>query len=83
MLLSNLSHSPLSILLLLPLIASLVIALSSEKMARPLAIGFSLVMFALSMFVWQNFHPGVNSVQFEQKLSWIQQPLPIEYPCWA
>lgn len=75
----NLTHAPLSILLITPLIASLVIGVASEKFSRQLAIGFSLVMFALSIFIGQAFQPGMYSVQFEQKLSWIQRPLPIEY----
>jgi len=71
--------SLLTILLLLPLLGSLLIALGSEKIARKLAIGFSIVMFVLSLGIWACFNQHMTSLQLEQKFNWISQPLPVQY----
>ncbi len=66
-------------LLFLPLIASLVIALANEKHARKLAIVFSIVMFGLSLLIWQQFHPALSGMQFEYKAIWFNSPIPVQY----
>lgn len=69
----------LTILLLLPLIASLFIAFAGEKAARNIAIVASILMFALSLAIWLNFHPALAGMQFEQRAMWFTSPLPVQY----
>ncbi len=75
----NFAQMALTLLLVLPLLASIVIALGSEKLSRKLAIGFSLAMFILSLFIWQGFHPGLSGMQFEYKAIWFTAPIPVQY----
>lgn len=72
-------HTSLTLLLLLPLIASLVIAFASEKASRKIAIAASIIMFALSLLIWLNFHPALAGIQFEQRMIWFDIPLPVQY----
>ena len=69
----------LTLLLLLPLIASLVIAFVSEKASRKIAIAASIIMFVLSLAIWLNFHPALSGMQFEQRVIWFNAPLPVQY----
>jgi len=69
----------LTLLLLLPLIASLLIAFVSEKASRNIAITASVIMFALSLLIWLNFYPAHFGMQFEYKMIWFNAPLPVQY----
>lgn len=75
----NFEQMALTGLLSLPLIASISIALASEKAARKLAIIFSSLMFALSLLIWQYFQPALAGMQFEHKITWFNYPIPVEY----
>ncbi len=72
-------HSSLTLLLLIPLIAALLIAFVSEKASRPIAIVASIVMFVLSLLIFLNFHPALSTFQFEQRLIWFDVPIPVQY----
>jgi NADH-quinone oxidoreductase subunit M len=64
----------ISILTLLPLIgAILVIGLSPEnkRMARRLALAFSFVSLALTVFLWRRFDAGSGELQFQEVHAWI------------
>lgn len=74
----------LSILIFLPLVATLLIlALPSAARAsyKYIALGFTVVQFALSLYLYQQFDPhlgGINQAagyQFVEQLSWIRLDL--------
>ncbi len=69
----------LTLLLLIPLLGTFVIALAPSTAARGLAIGLSGAMVFLSFVLGANFHANDTSMQFVQKMSWIQAPFPVEY----
>ncbi len=69
----------LTCLLLVPLFGSFAIPLCPENSARKMAIGFGLVMVALSVWLLLGFDPAVTAMQFEEKVSWITSPFPIDY----
>lgn len=66
-------------LFLVPLLGTIAIALSPEKSARSIAIVLGLLMVVLSAILGANFKPDVVGLQFIERVSWIQQPFPIEY----
>jgi NADH-quinone oxidoreductase subunit M len=49
-----------------------------KRLARGLALGFSLVSLALALLVWVNFDPTSAGIQFPEQRSWIPT-LGIEY----
>jgi NADH-quinone oxidoreductase subunit M len=69
----------LTLLLLLPLIASLVIAFVSEKASRNIAIVASALMFVLSLAILLGFQPALSGMQFDYKAIWFNTPLPVQY----
>ena len=69
----------LTCLLLVPLFGSFAIPLCPEKSARKMAIALGLVMVALSLWLAVGFDPSQTGMQFEQQVSWITSPFPIEY----
>ena len=69
----------LSALLALPFLAMVVIAVSSEKMARQLAISCSILLVLLSVFIATGFRSSLVGYQFEQQVPWIAAPLPVAY----
>ncbi len=74
----------LSALLVIPAAGLLAIAVMEEKMARGLAIAFSLALVILSAFLWVSFSPlgGQDRLQtfaFEQNFKWIAAPIPVSY----
>ncbi|MBX9949903.1 MAG: NuoM family protein [Candidatus Obscuribacterales bacterium] len=72
-------QSILTAILLTPLIGSVAIALMPPEWARKLAIAFSVAMVALSAFATQSFKPGTAGYQFEQIVTWITTPFPVQY----
>ncbi len=74
--------SPLiTFLTLLPLLGGvLVICLGGEnkKTARSLALGFSFLALAATLFLWKSFQASSGALQFEEKHLWIPT-LGIEY----
>lgn len=64
----------LSGLIFLPLVFALVITLWPQKNTiRHLALGFSLIEFALSMAMFQKFVPSTAALQMVEKVSWIER----------
>lgn len=68
----------LTILLLLPLLGAIVIGLPllSDRLARPIAIGISAIMVALSAVLALKFDYNSLALQFVQKMPWISMALP-------
>jgi NADH-quinone oxidoreductase subunit M len=69
----------LTLLLALPFVGLTVIALSSSKLSRNLAIIFATAMVGVSLFLWANFNPQLATMQFQQRAPWISSPIPLEY----
>lgn len=62
----------LSTVVFLPLLFAIVAAVWPQKSTlRPLALGFSLVEFLVSLTILQNFDPNTASLQLVEKFSWI------------
>lgn len=61
--------SPLSILILLPLLGAIVSAFSGTR-SRITALAFSLITLVLSLFVAAGFNPD-GGMQFVEKCSWV------------
>lgn len=61
----------LSILILLPLVGALAVALLPASQARPVALGFSLAVFGLSIFLWTGFDAADAGFQFVEKAAWL------------
>lgn len=70
----------LTILLLLPLLATLAISCSPENLARKLAISFGAGMFGLSAFILSQFDLSrAAEFQLKEQVLWFQQPFPVQY----
>ena len=69
----------LTALLALPFAGMILIGLAKEKLARPLAISFSLANLVLSLFIWSAFNTHIPGFQFQQLATWITNPLPLQY----
>ena len=61
----------LSLLIFLPLAFALVVAFSPERLVRPIALGLSLVHFALSLTLFQRFDPLKTGLQLTHKVPWV------------
>jgi len=71
----NLSNFPwLSLLLLIPLAGTLLVALAprDDKILRLLGLGVSLVAFAVSIVVLVKFRVGVSGFQLVERLPWVK-----------
>lgn len=58
-------------LLWLPLVGMGLVLLGPEARAKNLALGWSLVLFVLSVGLWWAFETGVGTFQFESSTPWI------------
>jgi NADH-quinone oxidoreductase subunit M len=58
-------------LLWLPLVGMGLVLLGPEARAKHLALGWSLVLFVLSVGLWWAFETGVGTFQFESSTPWI------------
>ncbi len=58
-------------LLWLPLVGMGMVLLGPEARAKHLALGWSLVLFVLSVGLWWAFETGVGTFQFESSTPWI------------
>ena len=59
---------------LLPLIGGMIVAGLSDgqkRLARQLALGFSLASLALAIGLWKQFDPGSGELQFKEQANWI------------
>ncbi len=72
-------QSILTAILLTPLAGSVAIALMPSEWARKLAIAFSALMLVLSAFATQSFKANTAGYQFEQIVTWITSPFPVQY----
>jgi NADH-quinone oxidoreductase subunit M len=64
----------ISVLTFLPLFGAIaIIGLNAEqkKLARRLALGFSFVALALTIFLWTRFNPASGELQFVETYTWI------------
>ena len=64
----------ISVITFLPLFGAIaIIGLRSEqkKLARSLALGFSSLSLALTIFLWTRFNPASGDLQFVETYSWI------------
>jgi NADH-quinone oxidoreductase subunit M len=64
----------LTTVLFLPLLFALVIALwPRENTVRPLALGFAVIEFALSLKILRDFDPSTPALQMVEKHMWIER----------
>jgi NADH-quinone oxidoreductase subunit M len=64
----------LSAIVLLPLLfAVIILALPSEKLARPLSLFLALAHFALSLVLLAKFDKGSAALQFVERVPWIPE----------
>jgi NADH-quinone oxidoreductase subunit M len=61
----------LSVITFLPLVGSLVVALLPASAARPVALGFALMTFVLSLFLLIGYLPGRVGFEFTETYTWI------------
>jgi NADH-quinone oxidoreductase subunit M len=61
----------LSVIIFLPLVGSLVVALLPASAARPVALGFALMTFVLSLFLLIGYLPGRVGFEFTETYTWI------------
>jgi NADH-quinone oxidoreductase subunit M len=61
----------LTIVVFLPLIGALVVAVAPETAARPVALGFALVTWIVSLFLLIGYLPGREGFQFVERVDWI------------
>ena len=69
----------LTILVLLPILAALVIPLIPQRAAKPVAWLVSIGMLIVSVFQLFNFNLGVHGYQYEYKVVWFTQPFPVSW----
>jgi proton-translocating NADH-quinone oxidoreductase chain M len=69
----------LTILLLVPLLGSIVIAILPKAYARKVAILMTGVLMIGSFIGASQFNARSSQMQFEQVASWISAPLPVQY----
>jgi len=64
----------LSTLMFLPIVFALVLVLWPQKSTvRQLALGFSILQFAVSILMLKDFDSGFSGLQFVEKFSWIER----------
>ena len=63
----------ISISILIPLIAAAIVFFTSEKIAKPLSIIASIIVFILSSYMLLTYDPSGYKIQFYEKYSWIPQ----------
>ncbi len=64
----------LSLLIFLPLLFAIVITLWPQKSTvRHLALGFSIMVFMVSLLMLQRFSPGTAALQLVEKTTWIER----------
>jgi NADH-quinone oxidoreductase subunit M len=68
----------ISILTALPVVGALVVFLAGEQVARRLALAFSFISLALTLFLWRAFDAASGLVQFQEHHAWIPA-LGVEY----
>ncbi len=61
----------LSLVAFLPLIGAIAVAIAPASSARPIALGFALVTFVLSLFLLIGYLPGRPGFQFVETYQWI------------
>jgi NADH-quinone oxidoreductase subunit M len=61
----------LSVIIFLPLIGAIAVAVLPASSARPVALGFALVTFLLSLFLLIGYLPGRAGFQFTETYAWI------------
>jgi NADH-quinone oxidoreductase subunit M len=69
----------LTILLLIPIVGSLIIALAPAAAARGTAIILGWIMLLLSGYLALNFKLDVNHYQFEHAATWFSHPIPVQW----
>ena len=70
----------LTLLLLIPIAASLIIPLFPARASRGIAISIGWVMLAISVFLALNFSNSVGDpFKFEMKRTWFTAPFPVAY----
>ncbi|HVV70028.1 MAG TPA: NADH-quinone oxidoreductase subunit M, partial [Verrucomicrobiae bacterium] len=69
------SHFPyITCLTFLPLVGGFIViglGKSQERMARALALGFSLLAFVFALVLWRQFDQAPGSMQLEETHAWI------------
>lgn len=64
----------LSAVVFLPLLFALILTLwPKERSLRPLALGFSMIEFAVSLVILQRFAPGSAELQLVEQYPWIER----------
>lgn len=64
----------LSAIVFLPLLFALIVAVwPKENSVRPLAFGFAIIEFLLSLAIFKNFDPNTANLQMVEKYMWIER----------
>ncbi|TMD33413.1 MAG: NADH-quinone oxidoreductase subunit M, partial [Chloroflexi bacterium] len=63
----------LTVIWLLPLVASVLIAFMPSRLAKSMAVLVSLATFGITIGVALVFAPGINGYQFSEQVPWIPQ----------
>lgn len=63
----------ISISILIPLSAAMVVFFSNEKLAKPVSIASSIIVFILSSYMLLTYDPSGYKIQFYEKYAWVPQ----------
>ena len=63
----------ISISILIPLIAAAIVFFTSEKLAKPVSIVSSIIVFIIASYMLLIYDPSGYKIQFYEKYSWIPQ----------
>ncbi|ACN99567.1 NuoM family protein [Sulfurihydrogenibium azorense] len=63
----------ISISILIPLIAAAIVFFTSEKLAKPVSIVSSIIVFIIASYMLLTYDPSGYKIQFYEKYSWIPQ----------
>ena len=61
----------LTIVTFLPLLGAIAVAIAPDTAARPIALGFAVATFVVSLFLLVGYLPGHPGFQFTERVDWI------------
>jgi NADH:ubiquinone oxidoreductase subunit 4 (chain M) len=63
----------ISISIIIPILASFIVFFANEKLAKPISIITSIIVFIISSYMLLTYDPTGYKIQFYEKYTWIPQ----------
>ncbi|HBT98178.1 MAG TPA: NADH-quinone oxidoreductase subunit M, partial [Sulfurihydrogenibium sp.] len=63
----------ISISIIIPILASFIVFFANEKLAKPISIITSIIVFIISSYMLLTYDPTGYKIQFYEKYAWIPQ----------